>query len=110
MKYQAKFYVDGGISPGFALKSPYHETREESITAEDNMAAIKAAATLARKFSLDYLSNPETDFTTVTLLNLYDDRGNLINQREVLKKAGITKCHMLEHLTLVLAAKCAPTQ
>jgi len=121
MEYQATFGIDCGVSYGFGLKSPDYEKREEIVIADDNMNAIIAATKKAIHFSRDYLSNPQNDFTTVTLLELYDSKRGLINQKEVLEKAGFTgikrfewsedklviKCHMLEHL-LPVVFKSAP--
>lgn len=121
MEYQATFRIDCGVSPGFGLKYPGFEERDEVIIADNDMNAVITAAKKARRFSKDYLSNPENDYTTVTLLLLYDSNRNLINQKEVLKKEGfdsvqrfewnenrlVTKCSMLEHL-LILASESAP--
>lgn len=113
MEYQATFGIDCGVSHGFGLKSPDYVEQDEFLIADNPLGAIIAAAKQARRFSMNYLSNPDNDFTTVTLLKLSDSNRNLINLKKILKEAGyegikrfewgneeklITKCHMLEHL------------
>ena len=75
--------------------------------------AIVEAAKIARHFSRDYLSNPDNNLITVTLLELYDSNKNPLNQKKVLKQKGyasiqlfelndewklFTECSMLEHI------------
>ncbi|MEK6969008.1 MAG: hypothetical protein AABW48_01125 [Nanoarchaeota archaeon] len=116
MEYCATFGIDGGVSPGFGVKYPMYEKREEVLTADTHFKAVVAAATQARQFSLDYLSNPHNDLTTVTLLELCDHTRNPIDVKKVLKDVGyksiqrfewddenrlVTRCSQLEHLLLI---------
>jgi len=122
LEYRATFGIDCGLSHGFGLKESHYETQEEVVIADDDISAIQKVAGRAIHFSRDYLSNPDTEYTTVTLLKLCGHERDLINQREVLTKAGfggvqrfewdgdklVTKCHMLEHLLLIHGSESAP--
>ena len=113
MEYKATFGIDCGVSHGFGVKYPDYVNLDEALTANDDISAISAAAKLAITLSRDYLSNPKDNLTKVTLLELYDQKRNRMNIKEVLKQNGydsiksfewdddgklITKCSMLEHL------------
>jgi hypothetical protein len=113
MTYKAIFGIDCGLSHGFGLKEPHYEKQDRNLSASDDKNAIIEAAKIALHFSREYLSNPDNDFTTVTILRLYDSKGKLLNPQEILKKEGFTgiqrfewdekgllyiKCSMLEHL------------
>ncbi|MBU1129182.1 MAG: hypothetical protein KJ949_00960 [Nanoarchaeota archaeon] len=115
MEYKATFGIDCGVSPGFGVKYPDYEKRDEVLTAKDDISAIIEVAKQARHFSKDYLSNPKNDLTTVTVLELYGLNRNTISIKKVLKDKGydciqnfewtneeklVTKCSMLEHLYL----------
>jgi len=119
MKYQATFGIDCGVSPGLSIKCSDYVKRDETLVADNEADALIAVAKLAVNFSKDYLSNPENNLTTVTLLALYDSNRNLINQKDALKKKGfdsiqrfewdehklVTKCSMIEHLLLTASEK-----
>ncbi|MBS3073595.1 hypothetical protein J4465_02270 [Candidatus Pacearchaeota archaeon] len=119
--YLATYEISCGVSPGYGIKGPSHETIEEKFSAEGDVDALRIASIKAIKFSRDYLSNPaEDDFTTVTLIKFLGPNGQ-IDIRDFLKKQNydgisingksyftwndknqlVTKCHMLEHLMLL---------
>lgn len=120
LEYAATYEISCGVSPGFGIKGPSHETRQEKISAEGDVDALQIASIKAIKFSRDYLSNPEDDYTIVTLTSFLGPNGQ-IDIRDFLKKQNyesisingksyftwneknqlVTKCHMLEHLMLL---------
>ena len=69
MDYTAKFEIDGGVSNGFALKSPNRYERHENFSA-DPREAYSQAMQLAGNFARDHLSNPVTGKTSVKLVSL----------------------------------------
>ena len=97
MDYIARFGIDHGITHGFGVKYGDYITREEKIIADDNAKAMIKATELARDFSENYLSNPDNDYTTVTLISLKS------NGTELVDKEIIEKCSKLEHLLLSMA-------
>ena len=111
MNYKVDIEISGGESHGFGIKYPCHVNKEIEIDANDNISALTQAAKIAYEFSRDSLSNPDDDYTTVTLNNLYGPDG-VLNIKDVLKDEGlegvkfftwedgklVTKCSSLEHL------------
>jgi len=115
-KYIARFGIDGGISQGFGIKYPDYITIDKIIDAKDDLEAVCKAAKEAYKLSRSHLSNPDTDYTTVTMLQLYNDTHVLLDQKKILEKQGYKSisvnkrdfewkentlsisCSMLEHL------------
>ena len=87
MKYTAKFGIDGGVSHGFGVKYPDYSKKEENFELEkvDDERALATAGIMAYNFSLNHLSNPETNETKVTLLNLFNEKGE-VNQKEFVSK------------------------
>lgn len=108
MKYEVLFGIDCGVSQGFGVKYPdYIEKREEieDITPE---GAMKKAIERALYHSREYLSNPETGKTIVSVKEISDKDGNVLDQkmllpefsREIVSEDGFSfvECSMLEHL------------
>ena len=77
MEYQATFGIDCGVSHGFGVKYPDFVRKQEAISADSHQVAYQNAIGLAGKFADDYLSNPETDLTTVQLLSLRGPDGDV---------------------------------
>jgi hypothetical protein len=75
MEYQATFEIDCGVSPGFGLKYPDHIKKTETLSADSSKEAYKNAMSIAKEIAGDYLSNPNTGFTTVQLLSLRSSEG-----------------------------------
>ena len=106
MEYEATFGINCGVSHGFGLKYSDYVERIEHFDTKDDAKALNYALRLAREFSGDYLSDPETDLTTVKLLILKGRNGNALSQQplnensDVELESGcvIVKCSMLEHV------------
>ena len=105
MEYQATFGIDGGVSQGFGVTYPDYTKRTETLSADNPQSAHQNAMTMARKFANDYLSNPDTDFTTVQLLSLKGPNGKV--SFNVSK--SVAKQSTLEHL-LALYSKSEPDE
>ena len=113
MDYTAKFGIDGGVSPGFGVKYPDYIGRVEIINADSPCEAMAAALKMAKDYSQDHLSNPNTNYTTVTLLSLADAPGSKLEQEllagkgeaEFLNGCAVVKCSSLEHLLLLAKEK-----
>lgn len=103
MEYQATFGIDCGVSPGFGVKYPDYERKNETLSADSPQVAYQNAMDLAEKFADDYLSNPDTGLTTVQLLSLKDSGGDVSFDAS----KSVVKRSMLEHL-LSLASESAP--
>lgn len=90
MKYVAKYGIDGGVSPGFGVKYPDYCEKEENFELKDEIAneenALCKSAIIGYKISRNHLSNPDTDETKVTLLNLFKEKGEIINQKNFVSK------------------------
>ena len=115
MKYKATFGIDYGVYHESEGKSPDYFEIKKSLIAEDNFKALLISAGQMLILSRDYPINPKTNFTKVTLIELYDEYNNLINPKETLKTRGynriprfkwdkknklFTKCSKLEHLII----------
>jgi hypothetical protein len=88
INYTAIFEVDGGISHGFGLSEPenYEERREFEFDEKHNSEQILAKAVcIAKKIAVNALSNPITELTKVTLLNLCGPNGE-IDQKDFTSK------------------------
>ena len=96
LDYTALYGIDCGVSPGFGMKYPDYVEREENFKASDDHDSVEKAMEKANEFADDYLSNPETGKTTVTLLNLYGSNGNI----KFDKDKSIVERSMLEHLLM----------
>ena len=94
MEYKATFGIDCGVSPGFGVKYPDYERRNEKISADSHQVAYTEAMSIAEKFADDYLSNPNTGLTTVQLLSLNCSDGAVSFDAP----KAIVKRSMLEHL------------
>ena len=70
MEYEAVFGINCGVSNGFGLKRPDRVSRVERIFADSPELAYQGAMKLASKFAEDYLSDPNTNLTTVRLTSL----------------------------------------
>ena len=80
MEYKATFGIDGGISHGFALKEPDYYERYDKIIADSNEGAMMKAFDRTKYYANESLSNPNTRYTIVKLLNLKDEKGIHLNQ------------------------------
>ncbi len=93
MKYTAKFGIDGGVSPGFGVKYSDYSEKEEEFELKDEIAnnenALSYSAILGYNLSRDSLSNPNTNETKVTLLNLINEKGEISQKDFVSKYDGI---------------------
>ena len=116
MKYEALFGIDCGISQGFGVKYPdYVEIREE-IAAGSPADAMREAVSRARYHSRNYLSNPETGKTLVTLKSVIDNDGCALDQESLIPETEkprmtddgccIFECSMLEHILLCMRHNC----
>ena len=98
--YRATFGINCGVaSTGF--KNPDYVERTEDISAEGSGAALSNAMEHARRFADDYLSDPETDLTTVKLLRLSGPDGDVPFNVE----KAIVKRSMLEHILALASEK-----
>ena len=105
MKYFVEYGIDHGCSTGLGFKYPSYIEESEEIEAANEFEAMSKAVERARVFAMDYLSNPETEMTTVCLLSLKDFSGNKLQQRTLIDKIdfnendnAVIKCSMLEHI------------
>ena len=96
MEYKASYEIDCGVSHGFALKSPDNIREEITLQAKTAADAYLNAMDLAKRFAQDYLSNPETGFTTVKLLSLENSDGPVLFDAS----KSVVKVSMLEHLVM----------
>lgn len=117
MEYHATFGIDGGVSHGLSIKYPDFITKHEIISADDEQYALIYAIDHAINLSREHLSNPDKQYTKVTILNIKDSKGNSLNPKKILPESllkilnGISsfgwdgnkmtiKCSTLEHLVL----------
>ncbi|RMD45727.1 hypothetical protein D6829_01500 [Candidatus Pacearchaeota archaeon] len=93
MRYKATFGIDCGVSVGFT-KVPHYEKVTRIIYADNPQDAYKRAMGVAEELADNYLSNPESNLTTVRLM-LLKSRGREVpfDVSEAVVKRG-----MLEHL------------
>jgi hypothetical protein len=84
--YTVRYGIDGGISHGFGFKTPDYTTIDKIIEAKDDLEALGKAAKEAYRLSRIHLSNPNTDYTTVTILQLYNSMLVLLDQRKIVEK------------------------
>ncbi|HLD38408.1 MAG TPA: hypothetical protein VJA20_03130 [Candidatus Nanoarchaeia archaeon] len=116
MRYRATFGVDYGVYYKSGGKYPDYLEIKKSLIAKDDFKALLISAGQMLILSRDYPINPKTNFTKVTLIELYNEYGNLINPKETLKIQGynriprfkwekknklFTKCSKLEHLIIL---------
>ncbi len=96
MEYNARYFIDCGVSSGFGMKDPDNLVRTQKILADNSEDAYKIAMKLAENFADDYLSNPQTGLTTVQLLSL----NNQNDQVSFDPSRSIVKRGILEHFFL----------
>lgn len=94
MKYQAVYDIDCGVSSGFGVKYPDREKRTESFDVDNSQLAYREAMIIAEKFADDYLSNPDTELTTVQLTSLKCPDGDVSFDAS----KSIIERSVLEHL------------
>ena len=83
MTYIATFHVQGGVDEFTSNYSSSEELRFELRSPRD-IPAMLSAVDLARKLSLDHAGDPSNDrLTTVTLLELANSKGIVLDQKEV---------------------------
>ena len=89
MTYIATFHVQGGVDEFTSNYSSSEELRFELRSPRD-IPAMLSAVDLARKLSLDHAGDPSNDrLTTVTLLELANSKGIVLDQKEVLRSSGL---------------------
>ena len=89
MTYIATFHVQGGVDELTSNYSRSEELRFELRSPRD-IPAMLSAVDLARKLSLDHAGDPSNDrLTTVTLLELANSKGIVLDQKEVLRSSGL---------------------
>lgn len=93
MEYTATYDIDGGVSHGFGFKEPDRYTKTEKFEAEGPAHARNRAFSKAMTHAIDSLSNPETDLTKVTILDLKDSEGKRIE----FPVMNCATCDMLSH-------------
>ena len=93
MQYNAYFLINGGESQGFGLKSPAKYNEEKTFESTESDAYFEAMYQ-ARLLAEDAFSNPDTNKTVVTLLELYGPNGKI----ELADKKVIAECSQAEHL------------
>ena len=108
MIYEANFGIDCDVSSGFGVKYSDYISVTEKISADSPTFAMKKAINRAAYFSNEYLSNPDSNLTTVKLLCLKDPKGEHVNQLSLNKDSriefeqgcAVIKCSSLEHMLL----------
>jgi len=120
MNYKAAFGINYGVSYGSNDKFPDYLETEKNFIAENDFKALLMSTEQALAFSREYPVNPKTNFTKITLIELYNENQNLINQKETLKKQGydclpkflwdeknrlFTRCSKLEHSLIIRLRK-----
>ena len=88
MNYRATFGIDYGVSYGLDIKFPDYQETEKILIADNDFKALLMSAGQALKLSREYPNNPKTNFTTVTIIEMHNEKNHLINQKEILKKWG----------------------
>lgn len=97
LDYVANYGIDCGVSPGFGVKYPDYIEMEENFKASDDNDSVEKAMEKANEFADNYLSNPSTGKTTVTLLSLYGSNGNI----KFDKNKSIVEKSIFEHLLML---------
>ena len=88
MNYRATFGIDYGVSYGLDIKFPDYQETEKILIADNDFKALLMSAGQALKLSREYPNNPKTNFTTITIIEMHNEKNHLINQKEILKKWG----------------------
>jgi hypothetical protein len=99
MEYKAKYHIRCGVSHGFGVKYPDEDERTERIDSADDAAAVQEAMAVATRFADDYLSDPETGKTTVTLQSLAGPKGDVTLDPE----KPVVERTMLQHMLALYA-------
>jgi len=109
MKYKAVYNVDGGCSEGFGVSYPENYEEVRTIIADSPRDSMEKAVNIAIEISMGGLSNPNTGYTTVKLLSLFDSDNKELSQRSLVKNPKIKfeddcviiKCSSLAHILLL---------
>jgi|GEM_PF-6349731 len=83
MEYKALFEIDGGISYGFGITYPDQSKSTKMIIADNIFEAGLKAINTAKYLSKQHLTNPNTDVTKVTLVELIDQNGKIIKTEQL---------------------------
>ncbi len=86
--YNARFEIDGATG-SMGCKSSAHYEEDRRFDANNDNEAVVDAAKWAARYSLDGLSNPETNKTTVKILEVRDASGRVLNQELLLEERTI---------------------
>lgn len=98
MKYTARLGINCGISSGYGIKYPDYVEIEEQFAADTFVDAVIQASKLATRFADNYLSDPETDYTTVRLLSFFEEKRELKLDNEMVVRRS-TLDHLLNVAT-----------
>lgn len=89
MTYIATFHVQGGVDE-FITNYALSKDLKFELKAPRDIPAMLKAADLAKKLSLSHAGDPSNDrLTTVTLVELANSSGNVLDQKEVLRSSGL---------------------
>lgn len=94
MEITAHYKINGGESQGYGLKYPLVYNEKKIFQANDKIEAYFEAMYQARLLAEDALSNPDTNKTVVTLLELYSQKEEL----NFKGKKDVVECSKAEHL------------
>ena len=83
MEYRADYEINGGVE-SFGGRYQDSTERVELIDAESDIEAMVKALRLAGSFAVDYLSNPDTGYTTVMLSSLKDRNNRELSQENLI--------------------------
>ncbi|MBI4451276.1 hypothetical protein HY642_04845 [Candidatus Woesearchaeota archaeon] len=86
-RYKAEYHIDHGVSQGFGIKYPDESTERYEFAAESTIDAILEMEARAAHYAREFLSNPETGRTTVTLKRLEAADGTSIDVLAEIAKA-----------------------
>jgi hypothetical protein len=77
--YVAHFHIKHGVTQGFGIVDPDEIAERKSFQAEDSIGAIIRAEEYAKQLALNYIADPTTGKTTVTLMELHELEGRVID-------------------------------
>lgn len=70
MEYTAHYEIDCGVSTGQGIKLPDKVERTDTFSANTLNDAIDQMIKYGKTYAQNYLSNPDTEYTTVRFLSL----------------------------------------
>ena len=92
VNYKAIFEIEGAVSHGIGLKESDNYKEEKEFELDEKYPVeqiICKAIFLGNEIAKDALSNPKTDLTKVTLLELYGPEGEISQEGFVSKYSEI---------------------